>query len=244
MEVPRNASSYFLFGVLVVLFSGFWTGGAHRQTQERSEDLAALAQSRKFADASVSSCYRGENNTWSVTYEFRVADGHVFAGTANLPNPRAEGTPVKIEYAASDPTVSRVPPEPLPSATPIEWAGVVLGFLILFLIGKFGMDQVGAASGVRNAFAIVGTVAYAAGLVWGLASERTRYTVQVGDRAWTEVSFTDTSRYMGLEMHLQNGKLEVQGREYGTVPNHAHIMISADGVMVTPPAKSRSGNGR
>lgn len=237
MEIPRNATSYFLFGMAWVGFAGFWTGGAHRQQSAASENRAAFERGSLQADGIVTSAYRtGKNNqSWDVSYNFATPEGEVYEGDFRSDDPRTEGSVVHLLYAKSDPTVSRVPPADLPGSAPFEWFGAGFGALGLFLMAKFAFRQVDAAQGVKIAFVICASTAFGVGMVLGLRLEQVRYTVQVGDRAWSSPTFSDTQRYMGIEVHLDETGLKINGQSYGIVPNHAHVWIKPDGVVIKAP---------
>lgn len=234
MEVPRNATSYFLFGVFCVGFSGFWTGGAHQQTLAASRDAAVFAKGAERTEGSTRAVYdRTEGGGFDVDYNFRTADGRIYAGTFQSRRRPGEGETVEVEYARSDPAVSREIHANSPANTipPIEWAGLGLGAVILVLMTKFAFDQVGASASVRGAFVGTCLAAYAGGLFWGSGMRQVRYTVQVGNEAWSSPSFTNDF-IPGVKLRLEGGRLRVNGRDYGSVPNHAHIWVRDDGVHI------------
>ncbi len=235
MEVPRNAGAYFAFGVLWVGFAGFWTGGAHRQTQEATKAVDALARGKAQADGWVWFTYDvTEGSGYDVGYNFRTPTGQIFTGSFPSNRRYPTGAEVRVAYATSDPMVSyEIGRGGLDESTfPIEWFGLAMGLLGLFLMGKYAMDQANASSAVKRAFVFVASAAYVGGAVLGLGQTWEKYTLQVGEEAWSSASFDNESYISGPPVKLSNGGLTVDGRSYGPVPDHAHVWIRDDGVYV------------
>lgn len=235
-EVPRNIPAYFLFGVVAVAFAGFWTGGAYEQNERAKKDADVFTKGVSRTEGKVYTSYHAGNkrNRWNVTYTFATPTGQMYDGTFVSNTDVNPGTPVRVAYATHDPMVSHEVNHRSPKAVPppIEWAGVAMGLLVTFFMARFAFDQVGAGRQIRWVFLAVAAVAFGGGLIGGLSTKQSRYTIQSGDIAWSAMTFYDTRRYIGIDLTLDDNGLVIEGKDYGKVPNHGHVWVRPDGVLV------------
>ena len=106
-----------------------------------------------------------------------------------------------------------------------------MGLAIILLLHYAGRTYGGFSRGLGVVLLLVYPLAFGIGFLLGKGTSGDKYTVQVGNRAWSAYDFHDF-RQAGVDFDLDDKALVVEGKNYGQVPRGAHVWIREDAVLV------------
>lgn len=233
----------FMLG-FAAMFGAFFTATS-TEIHSAEETRSVLAHGSTTVSATVRSASQDRNEdgvTYQthVTYDFPTPDGRRFGGVAIIPKSSvAVPSPITVEYATCDPVVNR------PAGRAPQEQGAVLARAVM--LGMAGVSLIAVFSfGVRRypgtlvwravVCVSMGLAAWVGSVTIGPAFSSPfteRYAIQVGDTAML-VTKGFSSRAFGKVVSLDRGHLTVGDRDFGAVPDHAHILITPTEVKITP----------
>lgn len=232
-ELPNTPATFFIMGPLMEAFCGFWTAGAHGARVAAQEDLDTLAKGAAPAKAVVYTSYREGGNTYDTTYNFKVPTGQAYDGEYRADQKMQEGQTIPVLYAKADPTISHPTFKPLSldASAPMELIGVAFGTLLVVLMAFLGLKSTGVSRTAVTFFILLCCSFFVLGMPFGgLINSGERYTVQVGDNAWSSSSF-GSWHPDGVDFKIDNDVLVYSGRSY-PLPHRAHIWFKDGQVLI------------
>lgn len=224
------------FQALAGAFVAIGTRNARDQDkiERRLRDRGVSVEAKEVrTSAHIGSHARGQ----TVYYQFGIPDGEQFQGTydTNEEGGFPPGSMVQVLYAPDDPMVNRkADDKPFSGWTFAMISGgmaLVVPVLILFTRNKSG-----APSPINKwrGMAILGVafaVGYGLGMLIPLEFGNT-YTVQQGSSVFSGMGVESAGGSGYRSVSIEHDDLRVDGRLYGVLPNHAHVWVKPDEVLI------------